>query len=810
MKIYTQKSIRRQPPISNFLSNLIIVLTKGLVFCLPLFFLPWTFEFFEFNKQYLLWLIAPLIAILWLIKAVIDKSFSLKRTPLDVPILIFLGVAGLSVVFSIDKFSSLFGFYGRFSDAWLGLLSLVLFYFILINVCSAKSRLNALSLIKLLLLSYSAVVVVGLSAISGYLGAIFDKITHFDMAWLTAVSFNLIGGTLEALAIFTSIISVLLIGLLVFIKKPDGKIIIKKWQLWFGKILLTLSIILLALINFTPAWLCFLAGALFILIIYINLSFFNNFKLKPVLENSKKEDGGQQPFTASKRSLISLIVLILLIVVFLIFPNINLTRIIAGQDSPQEIRLDYKSAFSIANKSFRNNWLLGSGPGTFSYDFSLYRHKDFNQSRFWQFRFDKAPSHILEMIVALGSLGLLSYFLILSPFFYLAFLFCKKFLSVAGNNPGIIISLIAAFIAVFLAQIIYLANTSLLFLFWLLLGLIMVVWRDLDYPIFRENNIKLDKLSLNLPFIKFNFFQSSSQRARQKVKLLRIFPAIALVIIAGWLILAGYEIKYWLADTVYAKSPVKEVNLVKAIRLNPNRFNYQVGLAKFYLNQVKAAILNLEEKKDNKKIQASINSSINWAKQAAATAPNSVVAHETLGMVYRDVRLLTRGSEPWAVRSFAKASGLEPSNPVLLTELGRAYLNDGNLTKAVQSFNQALELKNNYLEAKLALAKAYARSGNQDEAIVMLDDLLKITTGAEIYYEQGRIYYNEGEIKLAINKFLKALELEPNHLNTLYSLALAYELEEEWSQALAYFKKVLKLNPGNADVINRINTLEGN
>jgi len=63
----------------------------------------------------------------------IDKEIRFKRSPLDIFVLAFLLVAVLSAIFSVNKTSSLFGFYGRFSDGLLGLLSFVALYFLITN-----------------------------------------------------------------------------------------------------------------------------------------------------------------------------------------------------------------------------------------------------------------------------------------------------------------------------------------------------------------------------------------------------------------------------------------------------------------------------------------------------------------------------------------------------------------------------------------------------------------------------------------------------------------------------------------------------
>ena len=63
----------------------------GLVFLMPLFWLSWTNEVYEFNKQYLLVFLVGLALLAWLVKMiVVQKRFVFRRTPLDIWILVLI------------------------------------------------------------------------------------------------------------------------------------------------------------------------------------------------------------------------------------------------------------------------------------------------------------------------------------------------------------------------------------------------------------------------------------------------------------------------------------------------------------------------------------------------------------------------------------------------------------------------------------------------------------------------------------------------------------------------------------------------
>ena len=188
-------------------------------------------------------------------------------------------------------------------------------------------------------------------------------------------------------------------------------------------------------------------------------------------------------------------------------------------------------------------------------------------------------------------------------------------------------------------------------------------------------------------------------------------------------------------------------------------------------------------------------------------APNSVLAKETLGVIYRDIGPLTLGSEAWAVKYFADALTLEPTNPVLATELAKAYLNNNDPVEAEKYFRRALGLKSDYYEAKFGLAKAYLKGKRDNQALTLLNELAREVYDTEVFYELGRFYYNHGEIEKAMERFKLVLSLSPKHANSLYSLAVAYEAKGNPGEALKYYRQVLELNPGNKEVEKKIREL---
>jgi hypothetical protein len=80
----------------------------ALGFLVPLVFTTSTYELFEFPKMILVYLLTILIVGGFLVKSVLVGKLNLKRTPLDLPILLYATCYTLSAVFSIDRYTSIF------------------------------------------------------------------------------------------------------------------------------------------------------------------------------------------------------------------------------------------------------------------------------------------------------------------------------------------------------------------------------------------------------------------------------------------------------------------------------------------------------------------------------------------------------------------------------------------------------------------------------------------------------------------------------------------------------------------------------
>src|SRR5205807_2511334 len=66
-------------------------------------------------------------------KMIVDKRFIWKKTPLDLPMFLFLLSQILSTIFSTDLHTSLWGYYSRSNGGLFSILSYILLYYALVS-----------------------------------------------------------------------------------------------------------------------------------------------------------------------------------------------------------------------------------------------------------------------------------------------------------------------------------------------------------------------------------------------------------------------------------------------------------------------------------------------------------------------------------------------------------------------------------------------------------------------------------------------------------------------------------------------------
>ena len=183
-------------------------------------------------------------------------------------------------------------------------------------------------------------------------------------------------------------------------------------------------------------------------------------------------------------------------------------------------------------------------------------------------------------------------------------------------------------------------------------------------------------------------------------------------------------------------------------------------------------------------------------------------AHRRLGDAYNRQGNITR-----ALRSYLDALEIYEADPDTHYSIGLAYQQKENYEKAIEHFNRAIELKPDMGPAKNSLGVSYIKIEDYDRAIEVLQKLIE-DQGFDIYltphypkYNLGLAYYHKGEYETARGYFKQvsayfASGIPKDRIYILNSRAygLTYLDTGDPVEALKYFDKVTAVAPRWPDI----------
>jgi len=233
-----------------------------------------------------------------------------------------------------------------------------------------------------------------------------------------------------------------------------------------------------------------------------------------------------------------------------------------------------------------------------------------------------------------------------------------------------------------------------------------------------------------------------------------------------------------------------ESNLRKAVELNPDRFDYHLGLAKALMAQ----------RKNSEAVKV-----LDDAEGLAADNKFKYALYSTRGNAFAYQR-------KWgeAVSDLEKAKAIKPSNTVLV-QLGKAYFALGYHEKAAPVFEQALKDNPNDADTLRLLAESNIELGKgaKDEASkarhyrAALGAAEKANAMGETYETVnlvGRAALGAGQYDQAVAAFEKVLKLKPDYCFAMINLGKTYIAEEKWAKAEKPLKDAAACSPREAAV----------
>jgi putative inorganic carbon (hco3(-)) transporter len=707
----------------------------------PLIWTSKNYELFEFNKMLFVYALTIIIVGTWFLKILNLKSLIINRSPLDIPILLFLGANILSTIFSIDPHTSIWGYYSRSNGGLLSIISYTLLYFAL------TSNLSKEHVIKLLKFGVLGGVLVSLYAIPEHFGVspscvILQNQFRAD-CWIQDVQ-SRVFATLGQPNWLAAYLGMLIFPAFYFYLTANTR-----------KYLISFFLSLIALyLAFTFTYsrggtLGFLAG-LGVFCSPLLLSFLRN-------KESIKKHGPR--IKSGMTIIISFLLINILFGSALIRFNLanfnppttttvtSGTQLESGGSESGAIRLIvWQGALDI----FKHYPLLGSGVETFAYSYYQFRPASHNLVSEWDFLYNKAHNEFLNYLATTGIIGFTTYLLMIGTFIFWCF---KYFVIASGakqsskgsiptkiatdsssprNDGLLILSLLAAYIS-YLVQNIFSFSVVIIAVFFYLFPAIAFVASESIKP-----------FSIKLNTLYFILHTSYFRKALQALILL-ISCYLLLLVINTWRADRLFKIGQ---DASELGNPGKAYNnLSEAIEKRPfdpfyrSELGYAAASAAIALEETDATLsAHLKE-------QANLETEL-----GLSISPNNTSLWRTAIRTYFELSASDESYNQKTVDTINKTIELAPTDAKLYYNkaviLGQLERND----EAMEALNQAIKLKPNYREAYLALGLFHFDKKDYPSAVSNMQTVLKLVPGDPEATQHLIDWGNEGISTESANK----------------------------------------------------------
>lgn len=677
---------------------------------------PNTFEIFEFNKMWFVFGISLIIFFLWSTKIILLKKLAIQRTPLDAPIILFLLSQIISTIISIDPYTSIWGYYGRFNGSLLSVISYIfLYYAFTTNLASTDSEKKPISysLLTISLLSGLVVTLWGLPSHFGYdptcllfRGAL-DVKCWTEQFQPTIRVFSTLGQPNWLAAYLSALIPVsLAMGISNFSAKGRAAVSGKFLIYFLVSILYFLSLL------WTRSQSGFLGLAIGLLIFFV-LFFFYEFGRQASFHKLLKEWGVR--FTLG-------IILIFAAITFIngapieqlnkfaSFKGISerfskkpqevvkkhqqpTSEIDTGVTDSSKIRLIvWRGALELA----KQNPILGTGVETFAYAYYRVKPVEHNLTSEWDFLYNKAHNEYLNYLATTGAFGLLSYLAMIGWFLIISIKYLTR---LASRNYVILASLVASYISILVVNF---------------FGFSVVV------------------VNLFLFLIPAFFFSLAANKYLSKSLAFSLLPKsdipkkpsswqMATIIVIGILALYGefYLLNFWIADQKYALgynlNKAQEYtsaysHLLDATNLLPQEDLYKDELS---INLATLALAYYQQDQATSAAQFA-NLSEQLSNGVIGRHPNNITYYKTrtrIGFLLAQIDPLYLSL---ALNAVQKSYQLAPTDAKILYNMALIYGQKGDTKKALEILSETIKLKPNYLDAYYAQALFYNQLAKEE------------------------------------------------------------------------------------------------
>ena len=721
----------------------------GLIFLLPIFFVPIFPISFQLGKSSLLIILTFLMVIFACVAILKEGKISVPKDPILISILSLPLIYLISALFSSSPRMSIFG-YGLEADSFIMISVLALLVIFISLIFRTKDK-----LFSGYLFFFASFALVALFQL---LRLVFGpEFLHLNV--FGAPTSNLIGkwtdlGAFFGLAVILSLVSIEFLSL-------------SKLFRGFLYTSLVVSLFFLAVVNFSLVWIL-LGLFAFVLFTYL-------FSFGP--------DGAQN----RKTSVPALSVIILSIIFLLAGGVIGDYTSRVFNTGNIDARPSWASTIDVSKASLKESPILGAGPNRFVAEWIKNKPTNVNDTLFWNVDFSFGVGFLPSVFATVGILGAIIWASLLLFFGRLGW---KTIIANKEDKLYSFLNLSSFLASLYLWLLILLYSPS----------LVMIALAFIFTGIF------IASLSQS-GIIKTLVLDMASS---PKVSFLSVF---LLILLSALSLFGAYVGGLNVASHVFFQKGVLAANagdlgksealMVRAVNTHNNDI-YLRTLADLQIAKINNLLgnQNLSADEARNQFQMILGSAVDSAKLAIDFNQTNYENWLALGRVYESVvPLQIAGAYEEAEKVYTVAGSLNPKSPITELYLARLDIANGNNAGAREHIGKALTIKNNYTEAIFLLSQIEVNEGNIDKAISSVETAAVIAPNDPIvFFNLGLLKYNDKDYDGAIPAFERAVVLNNFYSNAKYFLGLSYEKEGRTNDAIAQFEDLAILNPVNPEV----------
>ncbi len=778
---------------NSFLEKMSYGIFIGLVFLIPVFFVPSQSVLFQFGKNLLVILGVIVLFSLWVFERFRDGKFSIPKSPILLAGLALPVVYLASAFFSKNWSAGLLGLGFEFGTA----VSLALM-FLLMFLSSVFLR-NKERVFYLYLAIFASFLVI---AVYQGLRLMFGP-SFLSFGSLIPTSASSIVGKWYDLAIFFGLGAILSVVTLQFLT-------LKRLFLISLHVVFFVSLFFLIVINFYVLWVFF---AIFSFSFFVYTVLFNRDGLS--LERGKSVKAYNEELRGLiKSKKISLLPLVLLVVslFFVIsgFPSRTtqpVSDFISRTFNVQyvEVRPSWSGTAEIAKGTLsasKRELFFGVGPNQFVESWLRFKPTGVNNAIFWNTDFANGIGTIPSQLVTVGLLGFLAWIAFLGLIAYKG----VKLIFRPSTDPFIRYLTLSSFLGtlyLWVMMIFYVPTVPIVSLAFIFTGLFIAVLAQTH--VIEDQRVGFLK-DPRLGFVSVLVM----------VLLIILSIACAYLILQRFVSSVYYQKGQAVANRQYPDQEAAMIGLTNAEDLvkRANAFwtndAYYGTIAQFNLAKLNILANQLsqpnlpKERTDALVGQFGVirDSMISNAQFAIQFNPNNYQNHDLLGRVAEALIPIGVGQAyETAVSEYQKVIALNPHNPGVYLSLARVEVAHKDLKAAYAYIDKALVEKPNYTEAIILKTQLQIQSNDLKGAIDSVAQLAVLNPNdPTVMFQLGFLLYNNKDWRNSGIALERAVTLNPQYANARYFLGLDYANLDMRDQAIAQFVEIQKTNQDNQEV----------